>query len=344
LQEQFGYQAFTVAHYRRFALELATLADQTHQGMRLAQALAESLRKVKIIIPGVPVSGRNNASRIGIASYSSLDTSGLRAVYRIASQAGVPVVLDAARAFENAELIRQREGGQAGRTLPAIVRDLCACSDAAATSLTKDFRVPTGGFVATRKQELATTLIDLAMLAFGDGLSPLTRGAIAQGLSRWHEGDDDAAVRVETVKQLWVALKEAGVPVLEPAGGHAVFVDAARLLDHLAPDANPAATLSAALYEVAGIRTSVHFATAQQEAAGMALLRLTVPLGAPRETLLAVVPEGFRRIADDRRHWRGLKKRSADPGRIGELTARYQLPETAFEVEALQCHQGGNSA
>jgi TnpA family transposase len=55
LQEQFGYQAFTVAHYRRFALELATLADQTHQGMRLAQALVESLRKVKIIIPGVPV-------------------------------------------------------------------------------------------------------------------------------------------------------------------------------------------------------------------------------------------------------------------------------------------------
>lgn len=54
-QEQFGYQAFTVAHYRRFALELATLADQTHQGMRLAQALVESLRKVKIIIPGVPV-------------------------------------------------------------------------------------------------------------------------------------------------------------------------------------------------------------------------------------------------------------------------------------------------
>jgi TnpA family transposase len=55
LQEQFGYQAFTVAHYRRFALELATLADQTHQGMRLAQALIESLRKAKIIIPGVPV-------------------------------------------------------------------------------------------------------------------------------------------------------------------------------------------------------------------------------------------------------------------------------------------------
>jgi uncharacterized protein DUF4158 len=50
-----GYQAFTVAHCRRFALELATLADQTHQGMRLAQALVESLRKAKIIIPGVPV-------------------------------------------------------------------------------------------------------------------------------------------------------------------------------------------------------------------------------------------------------------------------------------------------
>jgi hypothetical protein len=55
LQEQFGYQAFTVAHYRRFALELATLADQTHQGMRLAQTLVESLRKARIIIPGVPV-------------------------------------------------------------------------------------------------------------------------------------------------------------------------------------------------------------------------------------------------------------------------------------------------
>src|SRR5258708_22449812 len=55
LQEQFGYQAFTVAHYRRFALELDTLADQTHQGMRLAQALVESIRKAKIIIPGVSV-------------------------------------------------------------------------------------------------------------------------------------------------------------------------------------------------------------------------------------------------------------------------------------------------
>jgi Domain of unknown function (DUF4158) len=55
LQEQFGYQAFTVAHYRRFALELDTSADQTHQGMRLAQAFVESIRKAKIIIPGVPV-------------------------------------------------------------------------------------------------------------------------------------------------------------------------------------------------------------------------------------------------------------------------------------------------
>jgi hypothetical protein len=68
----------------------------------------------------------------------------------------------------------------------------------------------------------------------------------------------------------------------------------------------------------------------------MALLRLTVPLGAPRETLLATVPEGFRRVADDRRRWHGLKKRSADLGESVNSPPNISFFETAFEVGALR--------
>jgi Domain of unknown function (DUF4158) len=95
LQEQFGYQAFTVAHYRRFALELAILADQTHQGMRLAQALVESLRKAKIIIPGVPVLERLCAGVI------------VRAQRRLYRQLTTPLSEDQKRKVEALSNVRE---------------------------------------------------------------------------------------------------------------------------------------------------------------------------------------------------------------------------------------------
>ena len=106
----------------------------------------------------------------------------LRAVHELASQRGVMVILDAARAFENAVHIQQREAGHAGRSLVSIVREMCSFSDACAASCTKDFPATRGGFMAVNDANLFTGLFDLT-LAFGDGLESDTRKSLVRALA-----------------------------------------------------------------------------------------------------------------------------------------------------------------
>lgn len=201
----------------------------------------------------------------------------LSKVRDIAALRGVPVILDACRAFENAVLIREREPGYGGHSLSNIVRELCGLSFAAAASTTKDFHCHRGGFIATHDEQFFRKINDL-LLASGDGLDDLSREHLVRSLSGNPESDAGPLGRVHQVRLLWDELRQIGVPVVAPAGGHAVFVNAQAMLPHIPPDHFPAQTLANELFLEGGVRGTAECVSGHGGADSQ-LLRLAVPVG-----------------------------------------------------------------
>ena len=207
----------------------------------------------------------------------------------IACQHGIPLVIDAARFAENALFIKEREPGQGDRTIREIVRDMFAMADAFTMSAKKDGIVNMGGLVAVREDESLMAGIrsqvvpNEGFLSYG-GLAGRDMEALAQGLE---EGVDEDFLRSYTgqTRYLLDRLLEGGVPCQQPAGGHAVFVDARAILPHLPYEAFPAHSLCVALYEAAGIRgcdvgtfmLDPDPETGQQPQAAMEFARFCIP-------------------------------------------------------------------
>lgn len=252
----------------------------------------------------------------------------LSAVYELATARGIPVILDTARAFENAALIREREPGFSGRTLVGIVRQMCRLTHACASSCAKDFRCKEGGFVATHNHALFVQLCDLS-LAFGDGLSDATRRNIVQALSVSPDSAGGSAARTAQVRRLWAMLRERSVPVVAPAGGHAVFVDARALLPHIQPEQFPAQALANELFLVGGVRAAPNFATPDQQGRNVHLLRLAIPIGYCEDDALASVARAFESVMAHKETIRGLERIGAPPGVAGEFAAAYRAVKSS---------------
>lgn len=257
-----------------------------------------------------------------------ISLANLRAVRAMTAAAAVPLLLDATRAWENAALIREREPGQAGRPLADILRDLCDCATACASSLSKDYLSPVGGFIGSRSAELHTGLRDLAVLAYGQELSGAEAGVLARALDVDQERPEGAAGRAALAHRLHAALRAAAVPVIEPAGGHGVFVDARAFLPDLPASAHPTAALGNALYLAAGLRAGANPAGPAGDAAdNPELLRLALPVGATEAegaAIVATTVAAFRQVAAERADLRGLRTLRQPPGLIGALTSSYQ--------------------
>jgi tyrosine phenol-lyase len=181
----------------------------------------------------------------------------LRAVRAFAERHGLPLYLDAARIAENAWFIKEREPGFAGRTVASIVREMCGLADGCTFSGKKDALVNIGGFAAFRDEGVYEQAASWGILFEGfptyGGLAGRDLEAMAQGL---REVTDEAylAWRVGQVQWLGERMLAAGTPIVEPVGGHAVFLDALRFLPHLPRTAYPGQALACALYEEGGVR------------------------------------------------------------------------------------------
>lgn len=192
-----------------------------------------------------------------------------------------------------------------------------------AASCTKDFQTPLGGFAATRTGVHATALRDLA-LAHGDGLSAAGRAVLARSLARYAHWNQCGSERAGQVQRLWAQLRDLGVPLVGPAAGHGLFVDAGALLPHLSADRHPAQALANALFLAAGVRGAVNFSTPRQVQAGVQLLRLAVPLARYSDAQLAVLVAAFRDLTRDPAGIPGLSKTYRPPGAIGDYAASYE--------------------
>ena len=233
-------------------------------------------------VPVVFVTVTNNSG--GGQPVSLENLHGVRA---LCDRCEVPLFLDACRFAENAWFIKTREEGQARRAVPDIVREMASLADGMTMSAKKDPMANIGGWLALRDDAWAEKCRNLLILTEGfptyGGLAGRDLEAIAQGLRECVD-EHYLRYRIRSTEYLADALMAAGVPIVRPAGGHAVYLDARALLPHVPPLAYPGQSLAIALYEAGGIRGceigTVMFGMrpdGTEESAATDLVRLAIP-------------------------------------------------------------------
>jgi tryptophanase len=245
-------------------------------------ALETLLAKRAADVPVVFVTVTNNSG-----GGQPVSMENIRAVRAVCDRYRVPFFLDACRFAENAWFIRMREKGYADKAVPDIVREMASYADGMTMSAKKDPLANIGGWLALNDDRLAEQCRNLLILTEGfptyGGLAGRDLEAIAQGLKEAVE-HDYLRYRIRSTEYLAEALDRAGVPIVKPAGGHAVYIDARAMLPHIAPLAYPGQALAVALYEAGGIR-SVEIGTVmfgrhpdgRETPASMDLVRMAIP-------------------------------------------------------------------
>ena len=269
---------------------------------KLDNVLAENADKVPFVI----VTITNNT-----AGGQPVSLQNLRDVRAICDKYGKPLVLDSARFAENAYFIKTREEGQEGRSIKEIVLDTFALADAMTMSAKKDAIVNMGGFIATRRAEWyeAAKVYCIPFegyLTYG-GMNGRDMEALAVGLDENTEFDS-LHTRIHQVQFLASLLAEYGVPYQRPAGGHAIFVDASKVLPNIPKEEFPAQTLTVELYKEAGIRScEIGYiladrdpVTRENRCGGLDLCRLAIPRRTYTDNHMRVIAAALRNVFERR--------------------------------------------
>jgi tryptophanase len=257
----------------------------------------------------------------------------LRGVRRVCDEHGVPLFLDACRFAENAWFIRDREPGHGDRAVRDIVREMASLADGMTMSAKKDPLGNIGGWLAMNDGELAEQCRTLLILTEGfptyGGLAGRDLEALAQGL-REAVDHDYLRYRVRSTAYLGEALATTGVPVVQPIGGHAVYLDAGSLLPHIEPLQYPGQSLGVALYESGGIRGveigSVMFGLqpdGTEVAAATELVRLAIPRRTYTQSHIDYVIEVCTHVSARSDELRGYRITS-EPRPLRHFTATFE--------------------
>jgi tryptophanase len=257
----------------------------------------------------------------------------LRAVRKLCDRFEVPLFLDACRFAENAWFIKEREEGQADRKVADIVREMAWLADGMTMSAKKDGLANIGGWLAMHDDALAERCRNLTILTEGfptyGGLAGRDLEAIAQGL-REVVDEHYLRYRIRSTAYLGEALDRAGVPVVKPFGGHAIYLDARALLPHVPPLRYPGQALAVALYQAGGIR-SVEIGTVMfgrrpdgtEQAATMDLVRLAIPRRTYTQSHVDYVIEVVAGVAQRASSLPGYRI-VEEPPQLRHFTARFE--------------------
>jgi len=258
------------------------------------------------------------AGTVNMAGGQPISLANLRAVRDVADEHGIPVILDATRAVENAWFIQEREPGHVDRSVAEILREMCDLADACTMSAKKDSLVNIGGWIGFRDPELAAQARNLCVVYEGlhtyGGLAGRDLEAISVGIE---ESIDEHHIRARIlqVRELGEQILAAGVPTVEPIGGHAVFLDAKRFYPHVPQEEFPAQRLAAEIYLDSGTRAMERGIvsagrdpeTGLHRHPALELVRITIPRRVYTSKHLSAVARSVADVHGRRDRTRGLE-------------------------------------
>jgi tyrosine phenol-lyase len=303
---------FTGAEARDLVIDEGKDPDSLHpfKGDINLEKLEQTLREGKSPLGMITVT--NNAG-----GGQPVSMANIRAVSELHCKYGVPFFIDACRFAENAYFIKLREEGYQDKTAKEIAQEMFSYADGATMSLKKDGFGNIGGFLALNDDSMADHARNLLILTEGfptyGGLAGRDLEALAIGL---HEVVDEAYLeyRLATVRYLAERITDCGAKVVQPSGGHAVYVDAKRFYDHLPASAFPAQTLVCELYREGGIR-GVEIGSGMfgrcvdgvEIPSDRELVRLAMPRRVYTQAHVNYVGEVFSRLWANRHQAKGLR-------------------------------------
>ncbi|MCB9058957.1 MAG: tyrosine phenol-lyase [Calditrichae bacterium] len=258
------------------------------------------------------------AGTVNMAGGQPVSMENVKALRQLCDKYGVKLYLDATRMVENSYFIQQREKGYADKPVAAILKEFCSYTDGAWMSGKKDHLVNIGGWVAVNDEDLFDQLRNMVVIYEGlhtyGGMAGRDMEAMAIGIEESVQ-DDYIRARIGQVQYLGELLTNWNIPIVQPVGGHAIFVDAKRFYAHLPQDKFPSQTLAAELYLDSGIRAMERGVvsagrdpeTGNHRYPKLELTRLTIPRRVYTEAHMDVVAEAVKSIYDNRKKAKGLK-------------------------------------
>lgn len=283
------------------------------------------------------------AVTVNLAGGQPVSMENMRAVRQLTSQHGIKVFYDATRCVENAYFIKEQETGYEDKTIKEIVREMFSYADGCTMSGKKDGIVNIGGFLCVNDEDLFTEAKELVVVYEGmpsyGGMTGRDMEALAIGLEESMQFEY-IEHRIKQIRYLADRLLEANVPIIEPVGGHAVFLDARRFCDHLSQDEFPAQALAAALYVESGVRSMErgiisagrNKETGEHHRPKLETVRLTIPRRVYTYRHMDVVADGVIHLFENKEKIKGLKF-VYEPKQLRFFTARFEEIEKVNAVK-----------
>ena len=275
------------------------------------------------------------AGTVNMAGGQPVSMANVRRLRELCDRYSIRIYLDATRMVENAFFIQEREPGYADKSIAQILKEFCSYTDGAWMSAKKDNLVNIGGWLAVNHSDLFEELRNMVVIFEGlhtyGGLAGRDMEAIAIGIVEAVQ-DDHVRARVGQVRYLGQLLLDWEIPIVQPIGGHAVFLDARRFYDHIPQDQFPAQTLAAELFLDSGIRSMERGIvsagrdpkTGDHRYPKLELTRLTIPRRVYTQAHMDVIAESVKAVYDIREQTRGLKM-VFEPKFLRFFQARFEL-------------------
>jgi tyrosine phenol-lyase len=274
------------------------------------------------------------AGTVNMAGGQPVSVANVKALSALCERHSIPIFLDATRMVENAYFIQEREAGYANKSVAEIVKEFCSYTDGAWMSAKKDHLVNIGGWLAVNDAELFDSLRNLVVVFEGlhtyGGMAGRDMEALAIGIEESMH-DDHVRSRVEQVRYLGDLMLDWGIPLVQPIGGHAIFLDAKGFYPHIPQDQFPAQVLTAELYLDSGVRGMERGIvsagrdpeTGEHRIPKLELTRLAIPRRVYTQAHMDVVAEATKEVFDKRDDARGLKM-VYEPKQLRFFQARFE--------------------
>lgn len=335
-----GNMYFTTTRYhqeKNGAVFVDIIRDEAHDaGLNIAFKGDIDLKKLQKLIDE---KGAENiayiclAVTVNLAGGQPVSMANMRAVRELTEAHGIKVFYDATRCVENAYFIKEQEQGFENKSIAEIVHEMFSYADGCTMSGKKDCLVNIGGFLCMNDDEMFSSAKELVVVYEGmpsyGGLAGRDMEAMAIGLREAMQYEY-IEHRVKQVRYLGDKLKAAGVPIVEPVGGHAVFLDARRFCEHLTQDEFPAQSLAASIYVETGVRSMErgiisagrNNVTGEHHRPKLETVRLTIPRRVYTYAHMDVVADGIIKLYQHKEDIRGLKF-IYEPKQLRFFTARF---------------------